>query len=242
MKFFRAILFLFLGCSPGYNPEKPGNTAPHDTIFLERTVSDTDHLGQAYPFYHAIYIEASSKSQYYSKLVDFSFTEYENLNDYNVEFKKRGIHLQKIKSGLPAEWLPLFQYKNKYYLYIPSDWGNTMRLMLTDSLLIYRGMELSASILNSVTQTDKYIYDLTVTDPYTGTEFVTIHIIDKKNKLAVWEFKNENKKVIRYALYVPKENAKDYDIIVNYCRTDKQSEFDFQEPDFTSLLKQNKHQ
>ena len=50
---------------------------------------------------------------------------------------------------------------------------------------------------------------------------------------------NEKREEYRYALFVAKENSKDFDIIVNYS-TEKTEEFIFERPDFLTLLKNKK--
>lgn len=216
------------------------DSAATDTLFLEREIRDTP-----YPFYHAIYIETNRKSKYYDQLADFSYNEFGNLTRYNEEFNKRGIHLNKLKPvDLPVEWLPLYLYKNKYYVYIPSDWGDMQRQILTNSLLIYWGMEGPIPyVLTDLKKINRDLYSVFSTNYFmewgggSKQENVDIHIVDQKNKIAVWEYKNAPEEEYRYALYVAKEKIRNFDLIVNYCETDKQMEFEFEQPDFAALLK-----
>ena len=55
--------------------------------------------------------------------------------------------------------------------------------------------------------------------------------IDAKTKLAVFEYGKDD-----YQLYIPAENAMAYNIVVNYCLTQKQTEFKFDKIDYKKLL------
>ncbi len=216
-----------------------------DTTFIERVICDSGYEGTPYHFYHAIFIEQNRKSEYYKDLSDFSFSKFENLDDANNVLRKKKIRLKKFNTlGLPKEWLPLNLYKGKYYLYAPSDWGNLGRRIICDSSLIFWFMDgptpyafQSIKKYNDTTyslRTRNYLY---ACEGCVSPEILNIYIIDKKNKIAVWEYKSEKEKNYTYCLYVSKENIKKFDIIVNYCKTDKQMEVDFEEPDFARLLK-----
>jgi len=65
----------------------------------------------------------------------------------------------------------------------------------------------------------------------------TINIIDPKNKIAVWTQTGYDGKKY-YQLFVPKENARNFDMIVSYCHDHKTREFDFDKIDYPALLKQ----
>jgi len=254
MKTSIVILFVFFlhSCSNKPGPDtapakRKINTSLTDTIFLKRVVRDTVYMGITDHAYNAIYIDTNRNSAYYKQLADFSFDKYENLDYYNIEFKKRGIHLKKMRiNDLPAEWVPLYLYKNKYYLYAPCDWGNMMRQILTDSLLIQWGMEGPwPYVLNTVKKIDSDTYSIFSKNYFsplhsTGIpEIINIHFINPERRIAVWEYVSEKREGYRYALFVAKENSKDFDIIVNYS-TEKTDEFTFEQPDFVTLLKNKK--
>lgn len=219
------------------------NIVPHknnDTLFLKREIGDT-----VYPYYHVIYIENSRNGEYHQILTNFSFTQYENLNDFNKEINKRGICLLKHNTlNLPTEWLPLNLYKGKYYLYAPSDWGNLGRKILNDSTLIFWFMDGPYPYsLQSIKSNGNNSYSIRTKDlfykgeGYVIPEILNIYMIDPKNKIAVWEFKSIKEKEFQYGLYVAKESIPNFDIIINYCRTDKQNEFEFDPIDYPAILK-----
>ncbi len=69
-----------------------------------------------------------------------------------------------------------------------------------------------------------------------SNEKLTIHQIDSKTGLSVFESTNESE-MYKYRLYIPIESAKKFDMIVNYCDNQKQMEFDFDQIDFEKLIK-----
>lgn len=161
-----------------------------DTLFLERSICDNFYRDSFYHFYHAVYVETNRNSEYYNQLADFSFTDSENLDEYNKGFKRKGIRLSKINTtDLPTEWVPLYQYKNKYYVYSPSEPGNLNRRILNDSLLICWYLDGPYPYaLSSVKKIADTIYSITTkelfinTDVFAKPEILNIYIIDKKIK------------------------------------------------------------
>jgi hypothetical protein len=209
------------------------NKTIHDTTFLLREKSKD--------YYHAIYIEHNRQSPYYNSLLDFKYNDYEN-KEYKEAYQslkqKQPAPLKKYNlTGLPKQWVPLHRYKNKYYIYLPSDEGDMARRIITDSTLIYWYMEgpdpkpiLSFKKLNDHTwffKADNFYLTKTAT--------LIIHLIDPVNKIAVFE-DSSAPKGYRYSLYIPKENAKKFDLVVNYCATDKTPDFLFDKIDYAKLL------
>lgn len=249
MKTFTLILFVLfiVCCSHKASSKSDINRSLTDTVFLKRVVRDIVYMDLTNHAYNAVYIDTNRNSAYYKQIADFLFDKYENLDYYNIEFKKRDIHLKKTAIyDLPTEWIPLYLYKNKYYLYAPGDWGNMIRQMLTDSLLIQWGMEGPCPyVLNAVKKIDSDTYSIFSKNYFypshsTGIhEIINIYFINPERKIAVWEYMNEKREEYRYALFVAKENSKDFDIIVNYS-TEKTEEFIFERPDFLTLLKNKK--
>lgn len=240
MKVFLIVVLVCIGFAYGQSmayPFKPSQVKK-DTGFLYRVQRDTP-----YPFYHAIYIEKNRQSNYYKLLQDFRFSKDEQQN-YREAMKQNSSHItRKHKSGLPEKWVPLYLYKGRYYVYAPSEWGGLCRRMLNDSTLIFWFMDGPMPyFLRSVIKTGENRYTVLSRDYIIGQEgflrpeVLNIYIIDPKNKIAVWEYKSRKEKNWQYELVVPRENIPRFDMIVNYCNTDKQMEFDFDRIDFKALL------
>ncbi len=225
--------------------EKPIGLYYKDTVFLEREFCDEFNYDTSYHFYHAVFIDTNRNSQFYKKLYDFRFTKTENLDDYKKTFKDKKVVFPKpYKTGLPVEWVPLYQYKRKFYVYSPSEAGELNRRILNDSLLIAWYIDGPYPyVLDSARKVNEHTYSFTTreyfnnSDVFAKPEILNIYIVDDKTQMAVWEYKSRKDKQFFYRLFIPREHIKDFDLVVNYCLTDKQMEFHFEEPDFPSLLK-----
>jgi len=207
-------------------------------------VNDTDIilLDTAKGEHYFIYVQHQPQTLKNNWLLDFrpdsmesaEFREgYQILKD-SLKFKFKTFKIP----GLPTKWVELQLYKGKYYLYSPADSGDALRRMITDSTLVDWGMEgpIPAGI-SAVTSTGPSNWGISTRAYYTNQiRHTTIDIIDPKNKIAVWgDTGYDGKKV--YGLFVPTENARNFDMIVSYCRDHKTAEFQFDKIDYASLLK-----
>jgi hypothetical protein len=127
---FTLIILVFSFCLTACHPPAIKDRSTADTDFITREVTKEN--------YCAAYIEHNRQSKLYD-ILDFKMDRYES-NDYNEEYKslkKRHPHNLKIYdlAGLPKEWIPLYKYKGKYYIYYPSDWGDLGRRVITDSTM-----------------------------------------------------------------------------------------------------------
>lgn len=214
-------------------PAKPTSVA--DTVFLEK-----EHKGN---FYHAVFIEKNRAAKSFKGLLNFSYDHNDSIafNEYLKILKVRNhAPLKKYSiATVPAEWLPLYLYKGKYYLYEPSNSGNTGRRALTDSTLTYWNTDgPEPKPLLDFKKTGKQRYSLRSLPYYQFVKksTINIYIIDPAKNLAVWE-DTSLPADYRYGLYVPKEHAKEYDLVSTYCSTGKSTEFKFDKIDFKSLIK-----
>lgn len=241
MKKLIYILLLFAACK---SPEKKVANAekdtvhkakPADTLFLQKEL-DKDH-------YHAVYIEHNRSATAFKALLDFKYDHNDSIA-YNASYKVLKIRNHKpLKkydlAGLPQEWLPLNLYKGKYYLYAPVDWANIDIRKLTDSTLTYYSMDgPDVKPLLNFKKINEHKYSLKSLPFYqfVKSSNINIYIIDPKNKITVWEDTALPEKY-RYRLYVAKENAGNFDAIVNYCKNDKVPEYVFEKIDYKALIK-----
>lgn len=209
-----------------------------DTVFLLQNRNEQSG------YYHKIYVEPDRNSGYYNWVRNFDFDKYER------DSYKESLHRLKNKSnnplkriqispGLPTKWSSLYVYKNKYYVYSPSESGFNYRLKFSDTTTIEFTMEGAwASLLTSVNKISKDTYKVTRKSLY-DPNLIIIHIIDASKGIAVFEnlFRDpKNRKEPVYTLMVSAEHVKDFPLIVNYCETSKTREFKFDKPDFKKLL------
>nr|WP_067059607.1 hypothetical protein [Mucilaginibacter sp. L294] len=243
MKKLIYLLLLLSACKSGpdkkvtatVQPDTAAKTKPADTTFLLREAKKG--------FYHAVYIEKNREAKAYKRLLDFKYDHYDSIS-YNENYKILKVKFKKpLKkydvASLGQGWLPLYSYKGKYYLYAPSDWGNTGKRVLTDSTLIYRGADgpdLKPLLSFKKLSDSKYTLTSQPFYQFVKKSNINIYIIDPKNMVAVWE-DTAVPQDYRYGLYVPVQYAQNFDMVRNYCKTDKMPEFDFDKIDFKALIK-----
>jgi len=214
-------------------PVSARNKKSTDTIFLRRE--------RGKDFYHIIYIEKNRQSTFYTKLLDFKMDKQDtnayiqNCRDLDEDLRKS---VKKFRLfGFARQWLPVYKYKHKYYLYYPGDTGVENRKMITDSTICYSYMDgwFPYQML-SVKQRDNKSWTFGMSSFGKAKSTLNIHIIDNKTKLAVWE-DNAMSTQYFYGLYIPREYAAEFDMIVNYTNGDLPDEFEFDKIDFKALLK-----
>jgi hypothetical protein len=215
------------------SPGAKQTSKPGDTAFLLKEV------GKDYR--HIIYVEKNRQSIFYTKLLDFKMDQsdtnayIQNCRAFDEDLRKP---VKKFRLwGLARQWLPVYKYKGKYYLYYPGDTGVENRKMITDSTICYSNMDgwLPEQML-SVKQSDNKTWVFGMSSFGKAKSTLTIHIIDNKTKLAVWEDDNRSA-AYRYGLYVPRDYAAKFDMVVNYTNGDLPDEFEFDKIDFKALLK-----
>jgi hypothetical protein len=194
-----------------------------DTVFIKRTVADTP-----YPFYHAVFIDTTSESR--NALTSFAFDKYDSATYFDQLASLRTLKYSKVSllKGLPKKWIALYKWKNEYHLYHPSDFGNHYKFEITDSTTIDFTMEgAEPSRLNKVSflsPTRISVYR----SNYWRSKKVQIDIIDKIKGIAVFTISpNKYRKKAHKVLMVDATKAHLFPVIVNYCETDKQAEFEF---------------
>ena len=203
-----------------------------DTIFLKRVTADTP-----YTFYHAIFIDTSTYLK--TELINFSFTNYDSATYFDQLINLRPLKTSKVTSkDFPKKWIALYQLKGRYYLYKPSDFGYHFRFEITDSTTIDYTMEgPEPSRLDKITFVSPNQAIINRTN-YWGGKSVSIRLVDIEKGVAVFTFGPTKAYKEGYQiLMVDVGKAHLFPVVVNYCPTDKQAEFDFDRIDFKSLLK-----
>ncbi len=213
-------------------------TVRNDTTFLLEEIGDT-----SFYFYHSIFIDTNKKSKFYDRISDFDFDEYDSVT-YNASlgyFKEKSIKLnKKVVTGLPLKWIELYQYKDEFYVYKPSDFIGHYQVCITDTAFIdYTGEGPLASKIIDFRKIDTNTFKFKLTGAFYGDRTLIIHIIDEKRGIAVFEtsFNEEDK---NFSLMVSAQKIRNFPVIVNYCEDMKQMEFNFDEPDFEKLLRTKK--
>ena len=206
-----------------------------DTLFIHREATKD--------MYHAIFIDKSDSSIFRERLCDFTFNTYDSAA-YFANYK----HLKKQEpeafkavntTALPEHWLPVYSYQENYYLYAPSDWGNTRKRILNDSAFVYWYMDgpfpLPLKGAKQLSSGEHFIAFENVFNNQAPASALRIHEINATTQLSIFEFSHGSQEK-EYKLFIPVKHAGQYPIIVNYCKYQKQMEFEFDAIDFETLL------
>jgi hypothetical protein len=241
MEFMRALTLagLLLLCFAGVKNRNTTSAVsnhsrkPVDTIFLlKKRDKQSDQT---------VYIEKNRNSSVYKDLLDFKLdsneTEWYRQNCRDLyQNAVKGAKKYRL-TGLPRQWVPVYKHAGNYYLYSPAEEGAQGRLMVTDTTVcfMYPDGYYPEQILSATNQGNMN-WGLNVFSAVTGKHQIIVHPIDHKMHLAVWSSLNGGGN--RYQLYVPKEYAYHFDMIVN--RGDgrvKVPEFEFDKINYKTLLR-----
>ncbi len=211
-------------------------TNAQDTLFISRTIADTP-----YAFYHAIFIDTAKNSVFRNRITEYQFDRYDSAIYFGgLQCLERPSNKQKIPrfKSLPRNWVPLFQYKGKYYTYHASDWCCIFRFRITDTTTIDHAVEgPEPSWIKSIKNDGHGKFTIEKNGGPRGDK-VTIHIIDPKRGIAILQFPPSKYGKGLQILMVDANRAHLFPTIVNYCVTDRMEEVEFDGIDFSKLLKQ----
>lgn len=209
-----------------------------DTFFLKRnTYIDTLYNISAY---HAIYIDNNYSRGGLKSLADFSFGEFDSTTYFEglKQLKKSKLQKNNLNKEFPRKWVALYLYKEEFFTYYPSDFGNHYKFQITDTTTLDFTMEgPEPSILLSTRQIASNKVELTRNNYWKGHK-LTINIIDSAKGIAIFTFSPT--KYIPYVhkvLMVNADKAYLFKTVVNYCETQKMFEFEFDKIDFEQLEK-----
>ena len=204
-------------------------SARKDTTFL---LKEKRRIG-----YHTVFIDTNPKSAFYRKITDFSFIS-DDAERYasSLEFFKGQKLTRFTNRKFPRKWIELYQYKGKFYVYYPSDFYFEYKTRITDSTyIIHTGEGPVANKIISFRKVDSSTYRFRLTGEYGRNRKLTVHIIDPKKGIAVFE-ENVDGRGKAYFLMVAADKARNLPLIVNYSRAQKEEEFNFKTPNYKKLL------
>jgi hypothetical protein len=221
-----AYIMIFFSCT--ITKKVIGQRHVDDTLFLLKNGD------------HTIFVDNSIKSKFYNHISNFEFDKFDNdsyayslayLKDNNLKLTKKNI------SDLPKKWIILKYYKNNFYTYYPSDFYSHFKVSISDTALIdYGGEGPMANKILSYKKVDNMTFSFVLTGVERPKRNLTIHIIDNQKGVAIFEELFDDKDKLYY-LMVDATKITQLPIIVNYCKSQKQMEFEFDVPDYNKLLK-----
>ena len=225
MKVIFPIFILILLVNNYKNGNSQETPKRNDTLFI---IKD-QKLGTK----QSIYFENNKNSKFYEELKDYEFDDFDQ-QTYNESLKNINQKLNKQKPVFSeTKWLPLYSYKNKYYVYNPCDFYTEYKVSINDSTLIdWTGDGPIANLILSQKKLRDNHYEFNLKS-YQSRK-LTIKIIDKRRGIAL--FKNEYKNEIpEYLLMVATNKINEFPLIINNCETYKQNELKFDEIDIKKL-------
>lgn len=209
-----------------------------DTIFLKRSIYQYGDSSFKYSIYHAIYIDSNYGSTL-KTVIDQCFNQIDSSSyqESLQQFHRKTFKKFPIKDQFPLKWVELFQYKDEYYTYDPSDFGNLYKFQMTDSTTLDYYMDGPGISFIQKANFEKFKLDLTLQNYWKGKK-MTINMIDTARGIAIFTFgPTKNNSNIEKKLMVSANKMHLYKTVVNYCPTDKMDEFEFDNIDFEALEK-----
>lgn len=222
--------------------KKKGPFIENDTTFLYRYVANS----RGYYNFADAYIETDRQSKSYQKMLNrassYLLDDWDRDN-YNILFKYLKKRYTKpfpkhSLSDLARAWIPLSSFQGKYYI---NQLDVFSYFWLTDSLYIRNYMDGPTPLaIQSFKQVSPTHYHLSVTLDGNDFQNIDLYIIDAKRKIAVFVETNNENTYKRYSLYVSKETASLFDLIVwNSTDMPSSDDVDFDKIDFQQLLSEH---
>jgi hypothetical protein len=231
------VVFVVTGCKSALKEKRQtftdSNVVVNDTFYIRRQIVN-DSIAEA------VYIDSNQNSNFYYNVFNFDDTDVDNIVSYIKGVHEKRVALKTYKTyGLATQWVPLYLFRSKYYLYHPSDWGNRgMKYLTKWSLMFYDMDGYRPLAIQSFAKIKNNIFNIKLIQTMEGDEYlpeeVNIYILDKLNNLAVWEYKAGNSST--YQLMIPKEHARQYPIIRITSDFGKRGEYEFEQIDFKKLI------
>ena len=209
------------------------------TLFTQGQTGETSRIYLLKEKNHSVFIEKSKNSSFYDKICNFNFGTFDNRSylssiDY---LKKNKIRLTKVSTGdFPKRWISLKQYKGNFYTYYPSDFISHYKVGISDTTFIeYTGEGPEENKIVSFEKQDSITFKFKIIGHSLKISNLTVHFIDSKNGIAIFEESNSGQ--IKYRLMISSDKIRNLPIIVNYCKEQKTVEFKFENPNYRQLLK-----
>ena len=227
MKTLQTILGIFF-CSTIFS-----QTTTNDTIFLKREWTKDS--------YNIVYVDSNRSLKQYDWLIPTLDNNEKTKELYNNQIKSllkdTSVTYTKIDfKNIPRKWTEIHIYKDKYYVYWPSDWLNNFEYILTDSTLInIPGEGPYPEIIIEYNKKSEINYNIKALSFNNSISKYEIFIIDKRNEIAIWKSKSNG--TISYRLMINSMNIRRFPMVICVCSIGKCfNEFEFDKFDYEKLI------
>lgn len=187
-----------------------------------------------------IFIEPTKNIEQYKKLTDFHIDDTDNFHNFyrdsKESFKQRGLKFHKYNfGGFPKQWVTVKYYKDSFYAYDYCDFYFDYKLALTDSFFINDMEGAYAEEIFSYNKINDSTFSFLISnyDRKKQPQKITFFVFDRKRNIAVVETIRDGSK--DYILMMDATKLIELPIIQNGCYEQKESEFDFDLPDYDKL-------
>lgn len=206
-----------------------------DTVFIRKDRV----LGSA----QSIFFASGKDAKLYDNISRFEFGLYDD-ESYQISTEYFSLHNIQLKKHTPVipitRWVTLKEYHGQFYAYYPCDFLHHFMASINDTTYIdWTGEGPVANTILSQEKINGTTYRFSLSGIYDKERTLTIHIIDKKKGIAVFEETSKGSGG-KYYLMIAADKIRSVPLIVNNCETQKQSELTFDEPQFDKLLGRGK--
>jgi hypothetical protein len=206
-----------------------------DTVFIRKD----SILGSA----QSIFYSNHRDDKLYDAISRFEFGLFDD-ESYKISTEYFSLHRLRLKRHTPVisitRWVALEEYKGQYYAYYPCDFYTHFMASINDTTYIdWTGEGPVANVILSQEKIDDTTYMFSLSGIYDKERTLTIHIIDIKKGIAVFEETSKGSGGKHY-LMIAADKIRSVPLIVNNCETQKQTELTFDTPNFDKLLGRGK--
>jgi len=141
-------------------------------------------------------------------------------------------------SGFPRKWNSVYVYKDRFFLYGPSDWMMNTGYYISDSVIyITKSDPNDLYFILDFKQKSTELTEISIINYFGERNKIQIQLIDQKYGLYVWTFFNKESNIQTQYLMQDSKFSKKLPMIVCDCGDEKcLLEFDFNEPNFNKLM------
>lgn len=206
-------------------------------VSAAQTIDTTFIFRKSESYYHAIYIENNRSAKEYNFLLNaMTKIDLVTYSENILELKNYTSLSRNTFQELSTNWQPLHLYMGNYYVYFPSDFMYNNWAHISDSIFLqYGGGDLDMYAIVSLQKNGNTKFRISTINLTGRKGFINIYVLDPNTGVALFEFENAAEET-RYQLMVDAANIRKFPLIVNYCREQKQDEFEFEQPDFKKLI------
>lgn len=189
-----------------------------------------------------IYLTTDTTSRLYNWIIPNPDNNYV-INVYADYIKKIKENFQQKMvineiNGFPRKWNSVYVYKDRFFLYGPSDWMMNTGYYISDSVIyITKSDPDDLYFILDFKQKSVELSEIPIINYLGERNKIQIRLIDSKYGLYIWTFFNQDGEVKTQYLMQDSKFSKKLPMIVCDCGDEKCfMEFEFDKPDFNKLI------